>query len=145
MNKNEINEYYFLLKKDLDILKSLLNLTETQKNIIKSSKKEKIDQFISEKKVLLEKLACIDEHIKKFKNKYQKINAIQGSQLKETKNEIKRVVNKIVDIEKYNRTNIYNEIIMIRSLLERIKKGKHTLRRYQSNRNKNPKFIDMRR
>ena len=145
MNKNDTKdtkEYYFFLKKDLDILKSLLNLAETQKNIIKSSKKERIDQFIYEKKVLLERLAGIDERIKKFKGKYPKINVIEGSQLMETKNEIKRIANKIVDIEKDNRKNTYNEIIMIRSLLERLKKGKHTLRRYQSNRNKIPKYIN---
>lgn len=145
MSRDYTKEFNLLLKEDLDLLKSLLNLTETQRSLIQSSKRERINRFISDKEELLERLTGIESDIKVFKKKYPDSVAHLASKSKETREiikEIKRIINKISEIEEKDRKDIDNEIIMTKSLLKNIKKGKRSLNGYQINKNKKAKFVN---
>ena len=145
MSRDYTKEFNLLLKEDLDLLKSLLNLTETQKSLIQSSKRERINRFVSDKEELLERLTGIESDIEVFKKKYPGSVAHLASKSKETGEiikEIKRVVNKISEIEEKDRKDIYNEIVMTKSLLKNIRKGKHSLNGYRINKNKEAKFVN---
>jgi hypothetical protein len=130
-----------LLKKELELLKTLLSLLETQKELIKSSRKDKIDHFLKEKGALLKELYRVDSDIKISTRDHPHL--INQSQ--DIVDEIKWTINQILLREEEDRNNINYEIIMTKSLLEKIKKGKQSLRVYGSQRKKNPRFINTRR
>jgi|GEM_PF-2549354 flagellar biosynthesis/type III secretory pathway chaperone len=126
------------LKEDLSLLKSLLNLVETEKDLIKTSNKEKVEHFIQEKSELIKKLAGKDRNGIDIKS----LPTAERQSLEEKIDEMERVKNKIIRVEEENRKNARNEMIMVKSLMDRIAKGKHTSKKYRPKRNKTPRYID---
>lgn len=134
----QIRKIHSQLKEDLDLLKSLLNLAETEKDLIKTSNREKVEQFIQEKSELLKKLVGKNRNginIKSF-------STAERQSLEKKTVEMERVKNEIIRVEEENRRNAKNEMIMIKSLMDRITKGKHTSKKYRPKRNKVPRYID---
>ena len=108
-----------LLQKDMEILRKLLKLCETQKDLIKISSKNHIKDFLSEKRTLVAKLSGIEKNIainmRGFYKEEQK--AIRGK-IKE----IETIKKKIMAVEEEDREIAKNEMIVIKSVLEGIKK-----------------------
>ena len=128
-----------LLQKDLEVLRALLKLCETQKDLIRISNKKQIDGFLSEKKKLVARLAGIEKNMGISMRGFQTKG--QGGIRKRIR-EIETVKRKILALEKEDREIARNEIIVIKSVLEGIKKGKHTLKKYKTTRNQPARYID---
>jgi flagellar biosynthesis/type III secretory pathway chaperone len=128
-----------LLQKDLGVLRALLKLCETQKGLIKISNRKQIDGFLSEKKRLVARLADIEKDIERSMRGFR---TEEQEAIRERIKEIETLKRKILAVEEEDREIARNELIMIKSVLEGIKKGKHTLKKYKTARNQPARYID---